>query len=221
MAGETNNPQRNIPRAMMIGAAIVTLVYVLANIAYMQLLPLETIARSSTVAADALQIITPWGGKLMAVLIALSTFGTTGIYCMTAPRIYYAMANDGIFFSKLAETHPKWKTPVRAMLVQSGWSVLLLLFWGTFENLISYVTFMDFAAMMMVATSIFVFRKKRPDAVRGYRTFGYPVTPLIFITICLWFVLFTIVGDPIRAGAGILVGLVGYVVYLFGFKKKG
>lgn len=221
MAGETNNPQRNIPRAMMIGAAVVTLVYVLANIAYMQLLPLETIAGSSTVAADALQTITPWGGKLMAVLIALSTFGTTGIYCMTAPRIYYAMANDGIFFSKLAETHPKWKTPVRAMLVQSGWSVLLLLFWGTFENLISYVTFMDFAAMMMVATSIFVFRKKRPDAVRGYRTFGYPVTPLIFITICLWFVLFTIVGDPIRAGAGILVGLVGYVVYVFGFKKKG
>lgn len=220
MAGETANPQKNIPRAMMIGAGIVTLVYVLVNLAYMRLLPLEQIANSKTVAADAMGSVTSWGARLMAFLIALSTFGTTGIYCMTAPRIYYAMANDGIFFRQLAETHPRWKTPVRAMLVQSAWSVLLLLFWGTFENLMTYVTFMDWAAMMMVGTTIYVFRKRMPDAPRAYRTWGYPLTPAVFVAICLWFVLFTVWEDPVRAGAGMAVGLAGYLFYVFVFRKK-
>ncbi|MBU6339974.1 MAG: amino acid permease [Bacteroidetes bacterium] len=220
MAGETANPQKNIPRAMMIGAGIVTLVYVLVNLAYMRLLPLEQIANSKTVAADAMGSVTSWGARLMAFLIALSTFGTTGIYCMTAPRIYYAMANDGIFFRQLAETHPRWKTPVRAMLVQSAWSVFLLLFWGTFENLMTYVTFMDWAAMMMVGTTIYVFRKRMPDAPRAYRTWGYPLTPAVFVAICLWFVLFTVWEDPVRAGAGMAVGLAGYLFYVFVFRKK-
>jgi APA family basic amino acid/polyamine antiporter len=220
MAGETINPQRNIPRAMILGAGIVTVVYVSVNLAYMRLLPFDTIANSQTVAADALQTVTPWGGQLMAFLIALSTFGTTGIYCMTAPRIYYAMANDGIFFKKLAETHSKWKTPVWAMLIQSGWAMVLLIFWGTFESLITYVTFMDFAAMMMVGTGIFLLRKKMRDTPRGYRTFAYPLTPLLFIGICLWFVVFTVVQEPVRAGAGLLVGLAGWVVYHFYFRRR-
>ena len=219
VAGETRDPQRNVPRAMMLGAGIVTLVYVLANVAYMRLLPIEQIANSKTVAADAMNMIVPWGGLLMSFLIALSTFGTTGIYCMTAPRIYYAMAKDGIFFSKLAQTHPRWKTPVNAILVQSGWSIFLLLFWGTFENLIEYVTFMDWVGLMMVGTSIFIFRRKRPDAPRGYRTIGYPLTPIVFIAICIWFIGFTLVESPVKAGAGFVVGLVGWLAYRYGFKK--
>jgi len=221
MAGETQNPQRNVPRAMILGATAVTLVYVLANVAYMRMLPIEQIAQSKTVAADAMNTIMPGGGgALMAFLIALSTFGTTGIYCMTSPRIYYAMAKDGIFFPKLAEVHPRWKTPVNAILLQSGWSVFLLLFWGTFENLIEYVTFMDWIGLMMVGTSIFVFRRKRPDAARGYRTFGYPITPIIFVAICLWFIGFTLVQNPVRAGAGLLVAVVGLLTYWFYFRKK-
>ncbi len=104
---------------MVIGALVVTLVYVLANVAYMRLLPIETISQSKTVAADAMRTVVPWGGWLMAFLIMLSTFGTTAIYCMSAPRIYYAMAKDGIFFAKLAELHPRWRTPVMAILVQA------------------------------------------------------------------------------------------------------
>lgn len=219
LAGETINPQRNVPRAMMMGAAIVTLVYVLANVAYMRLLPVEHIATSKTVAADALGTMLPWGGKLMAFLIALSTFGTTAIYCMSAPRIYYAMAKDGIFFPKLAEVHPKWQTPSNAMLAQSGWAVFLIFFWGSFENLIEYVTFMDWIGLMLVGTTIFVFRRRMPDAPRGYRTLFYPVTPIIFIAICAWFVAFTLVGNPVKAGAGLAVVAIGWLAYWLYFRK--
>lgn len=220
MAGEAKNAQQNVPRAMVLGAAIVTLVYVLANIAYLRLLPVEQMAQSKTVAADAMGTLYPWGGALMALLIALSTFGTTGIYCMTAPRIYFAMARDGIFFKKLAEVHPRWRTPVNAILAQTVWSVLLLLFWGTFENLIEYVTFMDWVGLMLVGTAIFVFRKKRPDAPRGYRTVFYPLTPIVFIGISAWFIIFTLIENPARAVAGLCVAAAGLAAYWFYFRKK-
>jgi basic amino acid/polyamine antiporter, APA family len=184
-------------------------------VAYMRLLPVESIANSSTVAADAMSTIHRSFGNLMAVLIALSTFGSTGIYCMTAPRIYYAMANDGIFFKKLADVHPKYRTPMNAILVQSGWSVLLLLAWGTFEAMVDYVTFIDFAGQVLVATTIFTFRRNRPDAPRSYRTWGYPITPLVFIGICIWFIVFTLWRDSVQAWAGIAVVALGLPMYHF------
>ena len=227
MAGETQNPQRTVPRAMMLGAGIVTIVYVLANVAYMRLLPIDQIVQSKTVAADALNTVVPWGGALMAFLIALSTFGTTGIYCMTAPRIYYAMAKDGVFFQKLAEVHPRWRTPVNAILIQSGWSVFLLLFWGTFEDLIEYVTFIDWIGLMLVGTTIFVFRyrqknKTGEEATKSapvYRTPFFPVIPLVFVSICLWFIGFTLLDNPVKAGAGLFVVAMGWLAYRFWFKK--
>ncbi|MBK8555307.1 MAG: amino acid permease [Lewinellaceae bacterium] len=220
MAGEAVNPQKTVPRAMMIGAAIVTLVYVLANVAYLRMLPVEHMAQSKTIAADAMGALVPWGAPLMAFLIAVSTFGTTGIYCMTAPRIYYAMAKDGIFFPQLAKVHPKWKTPVNAILIQSGWSLALLLFWGTFEDLIEYVTFMDWIGLGLVASTIFVFRKRQPNAERGYRTTAFPLPPLFFLAVVIWFVSFTLVENPVKAAAGLGVVGVGWLAYILFFKKN-
>jgi APA family basic amino acid/polyamine antiporter len=220
MAGETINPQRTVPRAMILGTIVITLVYVSANIAYMRLLPVEQIANSKTVAADALNTVTPIGGTLMAFLIALSTFGSIGIYAMTSPRMYYAMAKDGVFFAKLAEIHPKWRTPVWAMLIQSGWALFLLFFWGTFNDLIEYVTFLDWIGLMLVGTTIFVFRKKRPDAARSYRTTLYPFTPIVFVGICAWFVCFNIVGSWEKALAGLVVIVAGLVAYWLFFQKR-
>lgn len=221
LAGETKDPQRTVPRAMMIGAFVVTLVYVLANMAYMRLLPLEQIAVTDTIAADALNTRFSWGGPLMAFLIALSTFGTTGIYSMTAPRMYYAMANDGVFFKKLAEIHPRWRTPINAMAMQAGWALVLLMVWGTFGNLIGYVTFIDWIGQVMVATAIFVFRRKMPDAPRAYRTAWYPITPLIFIVLSMIFIILQLWNSPINSGAGLAVVAVGWVAYQLYFKKGG
>jgi basic amino acid/polyamine antiporter, APA family len=220
LAGETKDPQRTVPRAMIIGAIIITTVYVLANMAYMRLLPMEQIAATDTIAADALSTQFSWGGKLMAFLIALSTFGTTGIYCMTAPRMYFAMARDGIFFEQLARIHPRWRTPINAMVLQAAWALVLLAVWGSFGDLIDYVTFIDWIGLVMVACAIFVFRKKRPDAPRAYRTTWYPLPPLGFIVPSVVFIVLQLLNSPKNSIAGLLVVFVGWLAYEFHFKRK-
>lgn len=130
LAGETKNPSRNVPIAMITGALIVFIIYILVNISYLLLLPVDKIAASQKVAAEATSTVLPFGGALVAGIIAISTLGTIGIYTLSAPRIYYAMADDGLFFKGIAKVHPDFKTPVNAIIIQSVWSVILLLFWA-------------------------------------------------------------------------------------------
>ncbi|MDZ4680286.1 MAG: amino acid permease [Saprospiraceae bacterium] len=219
LAGETINAQRTVPRAMILGAILVTAFYVLINLAYMLLLPLDVIAQSNKVAGDAVASVFAFGGQLVAIAIAISVFGTIGIYTMSAPRIYFAMAEDGIFFKKLSWVHPRFQTPVYAMLGQAFWAILLLLFWRTFGNLITYVTFMDIVFMTLAGVSIFIFRLKRPDAQRPYRTFGYPVVPAVFVLISAAFVVNTLIEKPEQAWAGLLLLLLGVGGYE-GFRRR-
>ncbi len=220
LSGETQNPQRNVPRAMVFGALIITVAYLLCNAAYLRLLPVDRLGESQTVAADAIGGAFPWGGRLVAALIAVSTFGSMGIYFLSAPRIYHAMAVDGLFFKGIARVHPRWRTPVNAILIQFVWAAFLLFFWGKFSDLMGYVTFIDFVGTWFVALSIFVFRKKMPDATRPYRTNLYPLTPLVFLVLVGWFLAYTLVGQPKQAWAGLIVVGVGAVVYELVFKKK-
>ena len=216
LAGEAVEPQRTVPRAMVFGALIVTATYVLANLAYMLLLPLDAIAHTTRVAGEAIAQVVSFGGKMVAIAIAISIFGTIGIYTMSAPRIYFAMAQDRIFFEELSFVHPRFHTPSNAMLLQAGWAILLLLFWGTFSELITYVTFMDIAFMALAGFSVFIFRRKLPDAKRPYRTWGYPVVPGIFVLISSAFVVNTLIQRPVQAIAGLgflLLGIGAY--YLF------
>ncbi len=219
LAGETINAQRNVPRAMIIGAGIVTLTYVLVNIAYMLLLPLPAIAATERVAGTAIEQIIPFGGKLVAVGIAISIFGTIGIYTMSAPRIYFAMAEDKLFFKQLAYVHPKYKTPVAAMVIQAVWAIVLLLFWGTFHDLITYVTFTDIAFMALTGMAVFVLRVKQKDRPRPYKVLAYPIIPFIFVFICWAFVINTLIEKPEQAIAGLLLLGLGVPVYLF-FKRQ-
>jgi APA family basic amino acid/polyamine antiporter len=213
LSGEAVDPQRTVPRAMIIGALIVTAAYLLINVAYMLLLPVSEMAASTRVAADAVNTVFPWGGKLVAVLIAISTFGTALIYTLSAPRIYFAMAADRVFFAKLAEVHPKFRTPVYSVVAQSVWAIALILFWGTFEKVITYVTFTDWIFFTATACIVILFRLKRPSVERPYRTFGYPVTPLIFIIISAWFVVNTLIRQPVQAGAGLAFLALGYPIF--------
>lgn len=220
-AAEAKNPQKSVPFAMIAGAIIITLIYVLTNIAYMLLLSPSQIAASPRVAADAMEVIVgPIGGSLIALAIFISTFGTAGIYTLTAPRIYYAMAKDGIFFHKVAKIHPKYHTPAFSIILQSLWAIVLILFWGTFENLISYVVFTDAIFFALTAAAVFVLRKQSPNVERPYRTWGYPLTPLIFIVIEVWFVLNALTEKPAQAGAGIGFLILGIPAYYFWQNKR-
>ena len=218
LAGETKNPARNVPAAMITGALIVTVIYLLVNTGYMLLLPVDTIVSSQKVAADAISTVLPSGGLLVAGIIAVSTLGTIGIYTLSAPRIYYAMAADGLFFKSIAWVHPKFKTPVYAIVLQSVWAIVLLLLWGTVENLITYTVSVEWIFFTLAAAGIFIFRKKLRNAERAYKTFGYPVTPLIFIGINTWFVINIMINKPLHMGIGLIFLLIGVPVYLI-FRK--
>ncbi len=215
-SAEAKNPQYTVPRALILGASVVALVYVATNVAYMFLLSPAQIGNSPRVAADALSaVMGPIGGTIISLTIFISTFGTTGIYTLTAPRIYYAMANDGVFFKKVAEVHPRFQTPMFAILSQTIWAIVLLLFWGTYEKLISYVVFTDWIFFALAALSIFVLRKKQPNANRPYKTLGYPITPIIFIAIAVWFVANTLIERPAESWAGVAFLALGVPVYYF------
>jgi len=220
LAGEAIDAPRTVPRAMFLGVVIVLVVYLLVNLAYMMLLPLDTIANTPRVAGEAMATLAPWGGQAVAIGIALSIFGTISIYTMSAPRIYFAMAADGIFFKQLAYVHPRWRTPVVAMLVQVVWAIALLLFFqGFFDQIITFVTFMDIAFMGLAGAAIFVLRYKRKDAERPVRAWGYPVIPLIFILISAAFAVNTLMERPDQALPGL--GLLGVGVLVFWGIKRG
>lgn len=219
VAGEAVEPRRTVPRAMVLAALIVTLVYVLANLGYMLMLPLPELQASTAVAGDALLKFTPIGGKTAALIIAVSIFGTIGVYTMTAPRIYFAMARDGVFFQGLAKVHPRFRTPLNAMLVQVVWASVLLLFWETFHNLIAYVTFMDIAFMALAGAGLFVLRRTRPEHPRPFRVWGYPFVPLIFVGISAAFVINMLVQRPQQAWAGLALLALGALAWL-AFNKQ-
>jgi APA family basic amino acid/polyamine antiporter len=219
LAGETNNPSRNVPIAMISGALIVIIIYLLVNISYMFLLPVDKIAVSEKVAAEATGSVIPFGGMLVAGIIAISTFGTIGIYTLSAPRIYYAMADDGLFFKRIATVHPRFKTPVFAIITQSVWSVVLLLFWGTFEDLITYTISVEWIFFGLAAAGIFIFRIRLKDKVRPYKTPLYPLTPIIFIGITFWFIINIYVSKPLHSWMGMGFLLLGLPFYFF-FKRR-
>lgn len=221
VASEARAAPRIVPKAMILGALIVTVTYVLMNWAYLRLMPLDAIAGSQAVAADAMGAVFPGGGVIVAGLIAVSTFGSIGIFTLTAPRIYYTMAKDGAFFRMIAKLHPKHQTPVFAILLQSAWAVVLLLLWETFENLITYVVFMDWVFMTLAALAIFYFRKKMDKPGTGlFRTPLYPLVPLIFIAISAWFIVYTLIGKPAQALGGILLLVIGLPVYYYSRRKS-
>lgn len=221
VGGEVHDAKRILPRALISGALMVTVVYLLVNIAYLSVLTIDEISGSQAVASDAMSKITPIGGILVAILIAVSTFGTAGIYTLSAPRIYYTMGADKVFFPWLADIHPQFGTPLKAIVLQSGWAAVLLLFWGTFESLATYVVFMDWIFMTLAAVGLFVFRKrskvKDPD---GYKVPLYPIVPLIFIGISIWFLFSTLIGRPVQAVAGIVLMLIGLPVYYYFTRSK-
>lgn len=220
VAGEAIDAPRTVPRAMFLGVLIVMLMYLLINLAYMFLLPLDAIAHTQRVAGDAMSVVAVWGGKAVAVAIALSIFGTISIYTMSAPRIYFAMAEDGIFFKQLAYVHPRWGTPVVAMVVQVVWAMAVLLFFqGYFDQIITFVTFMDIAFMGLAGAAVFVLRKNRKDLERPIRAWGYPIVPAFFVLISAAFAVNTLLERPDQALPGL--GLLGLGVGVFYWVKRG
>lgn len=219
LAGETKDPQQTIPRAMLYGTTTVTVVYVLIIFSYMILLPMSSMASSERVAGDALAMVYQNGGQIVSIIISISIFGTIAIYTMSAPRIYYAMAKDGIFFKFLADISEKYNTPYKAMIFQALWASFLIVIWGSFTKMITFVTFMDIVFMAMATATIFVFRKRKvPNDC--YRLQWYPWVPLIYLLVTSAFVINTLWSLNTESWIGIGILLAGIPVFYYFRKLK-
>jgi len=219
-AGETKNPQKNIPLGILIGSAACIVLYIIAQLAYLYVLPASEIAKSDRIAAEAMNIaVGGIGASIISFIILFSIMGATNQNFVCSPRVYYAMAKDGLFFSKLASIHPKFLTPHVSIIAIGLWSIVLSLS-GTFEQLFTYVVFGQWIFFGLTVAAVIILRRKRPDLPRPYKTWGYPVTPIIFILASLYIAVSALINQFWNALAGLGIILLGLPFYFF-WKKRG
>jgi APA family basic amino acid/polyamine antiporter len=214
-AGEVQRPERNVPLALIVGTVAVMAIYLALNLVYYHVLPMDQVARSSRVGADAaVRIFGRTGSYLVSLLIIISTLGSLNGSILAAPRVYYAMARDGLFFRWCARVHPRFHTPHVALLVQGAWAIVLVAA-GTYEQLFTYAIFAAFVFYALTALAVLVLRRNKPDAPRPYRVSGYPYVPIIFVLGSAWFLVNTLMEEPVEAGWGAAMLGVGVPVYWF------
>ncbi len=212
IAGEIKEPERNVPRALISGVAILTLIYLLTSAAFMYLVPVAAVISDETFAAQAGEaMFGAIGGPIFAAVVVLSVSGTLFAYLMACPRVYYAMANDGLFFSTFGKLHPRFGTPHRATLIQMTVGSLLILT-GSFNEIISYFFFVVVLFVAVTILGLFRIRKQEFD---GYKTPMFPATPIIFIALVSVVLFFIAMSSPLQSGIGVAVVLFGIPFYYF------
>jgi APA family basic amino acid/polyamine antiporter len=214
-SGEIRNPQRNVPVGLLAGTAVVVLLYVSTNLAYLYVFPADRIAQSSRIAADAMNAaIGPVGASLIAGVILCSITGAANGNVLTAPRVFFAMARDGVFFRKFGDLHPALLTPHVSIVATCAWAALLSVT-GTFEQLATYVVFGQWIFFGLTVGAVMILRATRPELPRPYRTWGYPVTPVVFILAALYISVSTLLTQPANAAAGLAIILAGIPAFLY------
>jgi len=216
IAGEIRNPERNVGLSLFLGTFIVSIIYILANLMYISVMPLNEIAfaKSDRVAVAAAQyIFGDWGTKTIAVMIMISTFACNNGLIMAGARVYYTMAKDGLFFKKAAELN-KSSVPGWALWFQCIWASLLCLT-GRYGDLLDFVMIIVIIFYILTIYGIFILRKKKPDLVRPYKAFGYPVLPFIYIIVATAICIALLITRFSTCGWGVLIMLAGIPVYYF------
>jgi len=213
LAGEVRDPQRTLPRALTLGMLLVIVAYVLVNVAYLAVLGHDGLAASTAPAADVMQrVLGPAGAKVIALGVAISTLGFCNITLVAGARVLQVMGEDGLFFRALTRLHPRYRTPNTALLLLSGWAIVLALS-GSYDQLLDYATFGDWLACAVGVATLFWYRR-RDGATASFRVPGYPWLPLLFIGIVAWVVVMTMLDNPRNAGIGALIMLAGVPVYV-------
>jgi APA family basic amino acid/polyamine antiporter len=216
---ETVSPKTTIPRALTIGTGIVTVTYLAMNAVYLYVLPLETVARSTRVAADLADLLVgPGGGNAIAGLVMFSTFGALAGIVLTGPRAYLAMARDGLLFRWAGAIHPRFQTPHRAIVLQAIWASFLVAT-GTFRALFTRVIYTEWIFFGFLAIGLILLRR-RPGPAREYSMWGYPVLPVIFIVAAFLVVVSQVVADPLNTALGLGLVLLGLPVYYFSRPRR-
>ncbi len=219
VAGEIKNPKKNLPLALILGTLVISVLYVLINVVYFKALPVNEMAGTVAVAESASSALF---GRTMTGLfsgaILVSIFGALNGTIFVGARVYYAMAKDKLFFGKAAVIHPRFKTPSFAIVLQAIWACLLALS-GTFKQLFTYVIFISIVFWIGAAAAVYTLRKKHPDLPRPYKTWGYPVTPAVFIIISTGILINTLFTAPVESLASLGFIVLGLPMYFY-WKRK-
>jgi len=223
VAEEIKDPQRNVPRALIVGTSIVVITYVFVNFVYLQALGHEGLANTLTPAADtARRVFGVSGDRFIAAAIAISTFGFLDLTVLAPTRVYYAMARDGVFFDSVARLHPRYQTPSVAIVIQSAWAIGLALT-GTYAQLIDYVVFADWIFFGAAAASLFVLRRKFPLAERPegtFKTIGYPLVPGVMVVAALLIIASVAWSSPLQSALGIVLLATGVPAFWYWSRQK-
>lgn len=220
-AGEIRNPQRNLPLSLVLGMSAVTVIYVGMNLVYVYAMPVGDMVATPRIGETAAAML--FGGaaaKLMALAVLVSVFGCISATVISGPRVFYAMAQDGLFFRGLAQVHPRWRTPARAIVWQAVWSGALCLS-GTYTKLYTFVIFAAVLFYALAGASVIVLRRTRPDWPRPYRTWGYPFTPLVYVALCLVVLINTLWSQPVESGVGLAILAAGLPAYFYWKRRRG
>lgn len=218
-AEETRNPERTIPLALMIGTVIVTACYIALNTAYFYALPLEKVISSTRVAADAAEaVVGPRGGVIISALVLFSTFGAVNGIILVGPRVYFAMARDGLLFRWLAAVHPRFQTPHRAIILQAIWASVLVAT-GTYRSLFTRVIYTEWIFFGLMALGLYWLRR-RAGYAPAFSAWGYPVIPALFVIASFFIVGNQIFAEPLNSGLGLGLVALGLPVYYFWVKNR-
>jgi len=219
-AGEAKDPQRTFPRAISIATFLLIVLYLMANLGYVRALGPAGVANSQRVAADAIgTILGPVAGAVVSALILVSIFSALNGLILTTPRMYYAMARDGLFFQKLTSVHPRFGTPAIAIVTLTAWGALLAAS-GTFSQLLTYAVFTGWIFYALGALAVMRLRRSEPNAVRPFRVPGYPVTPILFVVAAVALVINTIITQPGISSIGLAFVALGAPVF-FIWRSRG
>jgi len=213
--GEVVKPQRTLPRAVAIGVGVAMAVYLLANIAYLRVLTPAAIAGAARVGSDvAQQTMGAAGAAFLSVTVLISMLGACNGTVMTAPRLYFAQALDGLFFRRFAKVHPTYRTPSVSVVAQGVWGALLAAT-GSYELIINYAIFCAWAFYALVVIGLMILRRSQPDVPRPYRLWGYPLTPLLFAGVAVLVLVNSVITTPLPSLSGLGIILAGIPVYFY------
>jgi basic amino acid/polyamine antiporter, APA family len=222
VAGEVKEPRRNVPLSMVLGVLAVGAIYVAMNFTYLYALPLDQIAQHETIAhAAAAALFSPRAAVWLSLMIAISCFSAAATCTLSGARVYLAMAQDGVFFKRMAEIHPRWRTPAFSLIGQGVWAAILTIS-GRYDQLYTYVIYGMVLSYTLTVIGMFLLRWKRPDLPRPYRCTGYPWLPAIYVLVGAAWTLNTIITRPAEAFWGtaiVLIGVPGYLYWKSSAKK--
>lgn len=220
IAGEVRDPGRTLPRALTLGVIAVTAVYVVISAVFIYLVPIEKVGSDSTFVAQAGAVLFgPAGGVIFAAIVVLCVLGSLAAFMISAPRLYYAMASDGLFLKSVAQAHPRFGTPARAILVQAIIACVLVAI-GSFEQIIAYFFFIVVFFLGLTVASLFIFRRRPPQSQNMILTPGYPITPVVFLILIATMLVLLAMRSPREASLGCLVVLAGWPVYNWVIAKR-